>query len=111
MAADRGSGFFAGLIIGAVAGGALALLLAQDDVRDLIVGKAREAGNVARDAGEDVREKVGGIASRWQSELSELYRKGKDVLDQARGTVTASVEEARAEIDRLKEELRRAADA
>src|SRR5579875_3490745 len=96
MAADRGSGFFAGLIIGAVAGGALALLLAHD-VRDLIVGKAREAGNVARDAGEDVREKVGGIASRWQSELSELYRKGKDVLDQARGTVTASVEEARAE--------------
>ncbi len=76
---NRDSGFFAGFLLGAIVGGAVAVLLAQEDTRDLFVGKAREASNFAKDATSD-----------WQGTASELYERGRAVVENARsnwGTV------------------------
>ena len=55
MSNGRGGGFFAGFLLGSIVGGAAAVLLAQEETRDLLVGKAREASNMAKDATEDLR--------------------------------------------------------
>ena len=48
---DGGGGrFFVGFLIGAVVGGTTAVLLAQEETRGRIAGKARDAGNFAMDA-------------------------------------------------------------
>ena len=59
-------GFVSGFIIGAFAGAVLAYALMQEDARDLIVGKAKEAGNFAKDATGDLR---------------DIYNRGKNVMD------------------------------
>ena len=65
----RGGGFFSGFLAGAVVGAILVYIIVQEDARDLIVGKAREAGNFAKDASGDLR---------------DLYNRGKDVVEGAR---------------------------
>ena len=87
-----GGGFLPGLIIGAIVGGAAAVLLTQEDTRDLLVGKAREAGNVAMDATGDLRGKVNDASTQWQSTASELYERGKQVVDNARTNIDAAVD-------------------
>ena len=69
---NGGGGFFAGFLFGAVAGAAAAAFLTQDDARERLAGKAREAG-----------EKVGGVTSQWQSSVSDLYERGRQVVDRA----------------------------
>ncbi|HEV2261110.1 MAG TPA: hypothetical protein VGR69_02330 [Candidatus Rubrimentiphilum sp.] len=59
-------GFASGFIIGGIAGAVLAYTLMQEDARDLIVGKAKEAGNFAKDATGDLR---------------DIYNRGKNVMD------------------------------
>lgn len=59
-------GFASGFIIGGIAGAVLAYALMQEDARDLIVGKAKEAGNFAKDATGDLR---------------DIYSRGKNVMD------------------------------
>lgn len=59
-------GFVSGFIVGAIAGAILAYAVMQEDARDLIVGKAKEAGNFAMDATGDLR---------------DLYNRGKNVMD------------------------------
>lgn len=71
-AQPRGSGFIGGFVAGAIAGAILAYVIVQEDARDLIVGKAREAGEMAKDATGDLR---------------DLYKRGKDVVDSARSNV------------------------
>jgi gas vesicle protein len=79
-----GSGFFAGLLVGAIAGGAVALLLTQEETRDLLVGKAREAGNLAMDASGDLRGRFNDVASQWQGSAADLYERGRSIVDNAR---------------------------
>ncbi|MGD0967869.1 MAG: YtxH domain-containing protein [Candidatus Aquilonibacter sp.] len=71
-----GNGFFAGFVLGLIAGGAVALLLTQEETRDLLVGKAREAGNLAIDASGDIRESA-----------ADLYERGRTIVENARATI------------------------
>jgi hypothetical protein len=71
-----GNGFFAGFVLGLIAGGAVALLLTQEETRDLLVGKAREAGNLAIDASGDLRESA-----------ADLYERGRTIVENARATI------------------------
>jgi hypothetical protein len=84
--------------------------LAQEEIRDLLSGKAREAGNFAMDASGDIREKVGDVTSQVQSSASELYERGKQVVENARTNIDAAVDEGMTAADRLREELQQKAE-
>jgi gas vesicle protein len=105
----RGGGFLMGFIVGAIAGGVAAVLLAQEDTRDLLVGKAREAGSFAKDASGDLRGKVGDVASQWQSSASELYERGRQVVENARTNIDAAVAEGQSNADAVRDDLQRKA--
>jgi hypothetical protein len=105
---DRGGGgFFAGFIVGVIAGGVLAYLITQEEARDVIVGKAREAGNFAMDATGDLRGKVTDAASSLQANAADLYARGKSVVDNARSNISAAVDEGQTTADLLRDELSR----
>jgi hypothetical protein len=93
---EKGGGFFAGFIVGAVAGGVIAYLMMQEDARDLIVGKAREAGNFAVDATEDLRNRA-----------TDLYERGKNVVENARSNINAAVDEGQTSADQIRDDLSR----
>lgn len=105
-----GGGFFAGFLIGAVAGGVAAALLGQEEARDRLAGKAREAGNFAMDATGDLRGKVGDVTSQWQSSVSDLYERGRQVVESARANIDAAVAEGKATVDETHDELQRKAE-
>jgi gas vesicle protein len=107
---NGGGGFFAGFLIGAVVGGTAAVLLAQEETRDKIADKAREAGSFAKDATGDLRGKVGDVTSQWQSNVSELYERGRQVVDSARANIDAAVAEGRATAEQTADELERKAE-
>ena len=94
--AGGGGGFFAGFIVGAIAAGAIAYLITQEEARDVIVGKAREAGNYAVDATGDLRDKA-----------SDLYQRGKNVVENARSNISAAVDEGQASADQIRDDLSR----
>jgi len=71
-----GGGFFTGFVLGAIAGGTVAMLLTQEETRDLLVGKAREAGNLAMDASGDLR-----------GRYADLYERGRTIVENARATM------------------------
>jgi gas vesicle protein len=77
-----GSGFFAGFVLGAIAGGAVAMLLTQEETRDLLVGKAREAGNLAMDASGDLR-----------GRYIDLYERGRTIVENARATMSDAADQ------------------
>ncbi|HUY41643.1 MAG TPA: YtxH domain-containing protein [Candidatus Dormibacteraeota bacterium] len=114
MANDRhGSGFFGGFVIGATIGAAVALALTREDARDMVVGKAKEASSFAKDASEDLRDKVSDVrdkvadaAAQWQANATDLYERGRHVVENARGNFGAAVEEGTANADHLRDELR-----
>ena len=105
-----GGGFLPGLIIGAIVGGAAAVLLSQEETRDLLVGKVREAGNAAMDATGDLRGKVNDASTQWQSTASELYERGKQVVDNARTNIDAAVDSGVDAAEALRQELQRKAE-
>ncbi len=105
-----GGGFFAGFLIGAVVGGTAAVLLTQDETRDRLAGKAREAGNFAIDASGDLRGKVNDVTSQWQSSVSELYERGRAVVESARANLDAAVLEGRAAAFETADDLQRKAE-
>ncbi len=105
-----GGGFLPGLIIGAILGGAAAVMLTREETRDLLVGKAREAGNLAMDASGDLREKVGDVTTNLQSNASELYERGKQVVDNARTSIDAAVGTGVDAAEALRQELQRKAE-
>jgi len=92
----KGGGFFAGFIVGAIAGGVIAYLMTQEDARDLIVGKAREASNYAMDATGDLRSKA-----------TDLYERGKNVVENARSNITAAVDEGQTSAYHIRDDLSR----
>jgi hypothetical protein len=105
-----GGGFFAGFLIGAVLGGVGAVLLTQQETLDRLAGKAREAGSFAKDATGDLRGKMSDVTSQWQSSVSELYERGRQVVDSARANIDAAVAEGRAVADETADELQRKAE-
>lgn len=104
---NGGAGFFIGFLVGAIAGGAAALFLTQEETRDLLVGKAREAGNYAKDATGDLRGRVDDMTTQWQSNASDLYERGRQVVENARATINAAVEEGTASAEQTRDELQR----
>ena len=108
---NRGGGFFAGFLLGAIVGGAIAVLLTQEETRDLLVGKAREAGNFAVDATGDLRGRVTDATSGWQESAADLYERGRQVVENARSNVDAAMSEGTEAADRTRDELQRKADA
>ena len=99
MANGKGGGFFAGFLIGAIAGAAAAAFLTQDDARERLAGKAREAGDA-----------VGGVTSQWQSSVTDLYERGRQVVERARTNIDAAVEEGQATAQMTHDELQRKAE-
>lgn len=108
---NRGGGFFAGFLLGVIVGGAVAVLLTQEETRDVLVGKAREAGNLAMDATGDLRGRVTDVTSTWQEGAADLYERGRQVVENARTNFNAAVEEGNSSADSMREELERKADA
>lgn len=102
---SKGGGFFAGFVFGAIMGGMLAYFLTQEEARDLVVGKAREAGNFAMDATGDLRGKVSGAAGSFQAGAADLYARGKTVVENARTNINAAVDEGQATAGKLREDL------
>lgn len=101
-AARSSGGFMAGFLMGMLAGAALAMIIAPqtgEETRDLVLEKAREAGNVAKDTGGDLREKVSNIATDLQAGASGVYARGKQVIDAARSHVEAAVDEGKTAAD------------
>jgi gas vesicle protein len=105
-----GGGFFAGLIIGAVVGGTAAVLLTQEEARGRIAGKAREAGTFAAGATDDLRGKVSDVTSQWQSNVSELYERGRKVVESARANLDAAIAEGQAAAKDTADDLQRKAE-
>lgn len=98
MADDRADGggipgFITGLAIGAVAGAALAMILAPqagEDTRDLLVAKAREAGERARDTAGDAGDLLARgrqIVSDAKARLDGAIADGKDAATRQRSTL------------------------
>jgi gas vesicle protein len=103
----KGGGFFAGFIFGGIAGALVAYLITQEDARDVIVGKAREAGNRAADATGDLRGRVADVATSLQANAADLYARGKTVVDNARSNINAAVDEGQNTSEQLREDLSR----
>ncbi|MBV8726417.1 MAG: YtxH domain-containing protein [Candidatus Eremiobacteraeota bacterium] len=108
--ADRqgGGGFVAGFVVGALVGGALAMLLAPqtgEETRDLVWGKAREAGNFAMDATGDLRDRVSSVAENVQSGAADLYERGRTVVEKARTNVGTAVSEGQDAADAARTDL------
>jgi gas vesicle protein len=85
MSEERGgnAGFITGFALGALAGAALAMILAPqtgEDTRDLLVAKAREAGERARDTAGDA---------------SDLLARGRQIVADAKARIDAAVSEGK----------------
>jgi len=104
---ERGSGFFAGFIVGGLVGAALAYFITQEDARDAIVGKAREAGNFAMDATGDLRGRVSDVATNIQASAADLYERGKTVVEGARSNINAAVDEGQTTATQMRDDLSR----
>lgn len=84
------AGFITGLALGALAGATLAMILAPqsgEDMRDILVAKAREAGERARDtAGDagDLLERGRRIVADAKARLDGAVAEGKDAAARQR---------------------------
>jgi gas vesicle protein len=88
-----GPGFVTGLAIGALAGAALAMVLAPqtgEDTRDLLVAKAREAGERARDTADDASDLLARgrrVVAEARARIDDAVAEGKDAADHQRSTL------------------------
>ena len=92
---DRGgsAGFITGLALGMLAGATLAMVLAPqsgEDTRDLLVAKAREAGERARDTAGDA---------------GDLLARGRQIVADAKARIDAAVAEGKDAADRQRTTL------
>jgi gas vesicle protein len=100
MENENRGGFFAGFILGAIVGGVVAVLLTQEETRDSLVGKAREAGNFAVDATGDLRVSA-----------ADLYERGRHIVENARTNFDAAVQEGAESAEAARAKLEQNADA
>ena len=107
---NGGGGFFAGFLVGALAGAAAAVVLTQDEARDRLAGKAREAGDFAMGATEDLRDRVSDVTAQWQSSVSDLYERGRQVVESARANIDAAVSEGLDTAQETRDDLQRKAE-
>ena len=92
---DRGGipGFVTGFAIGALAGAVLAMVLAPqsgEDTRDLLVAKAREAGERARDTAGDAGDLLARgrrIVADAKARIDGAVADGKDAAERQRSTL------------------------
>jgi len=110
MDKGNGAGFVTGFLIGALVGGTAAILLSQEELRDRVAGKARDAGSFAMGATGDLRGRVSDVTSQWQSGVSELYERGRRVVESARANVDAAVNEGKSTADQTRDDLQRQAE-
>jgi gas vesicle protein len=88
-----GPGFVTGLAIGALAGAALAMVLAPqtgEDTRDLLVAKAREAGERARDTADDASDLLARgrrVVAEARARIDDAVAEGKDAANHQRSTL------------------------
>jgi len=93
VADQRGPGFVTGLAIGALAGAALAMVLAPqtgEDTRDLLVAKAREAGERARDTADDASDLLARgrrVVAEARARIDDAVAEGKDAAEHQRSTL------------------------
>ena len=86
-------GFVTGLAIGTLAGAVLAMILAPqsgEDTRDLLVAKAREAGERARDTAGDAGDLLARgrqIVAEAKARIDGAIAEGKDAATQQRTTL------------------------
>jgi gas vesicle protein len=88
---SRGVGFLSGLVIGGLAGAAIAMILAPqagEDTRDLLRAKAREASERVRDAAED-------LAQNPPFPAGDLLARGKQIVEDARSRFDDAVAEGK----------------
>lgn len=88
---SRGSGFLSGLVIGGLAGAAIAMILAPqagEDTRDLLRAKAREASERVRDVAED-------LAQHPPFPAGDLLARGKQIVEEARARFDEAVAEGK----------------
>ena len=95
--ADEGgngfAGFTAGLALGALAGATLAMVLAPqsgEDTRDILVAKAREAGERARDTAGDAGDLLARgrrIVADAKARIDGAIAEGKDAAERQRTTL------------------------
>jgi gas vesicle protein len=87
------AGFVTGLAIGTLAGAVLAMILAPqsgEDTRDLLVAKAREAGERARDTAGDAGDLLARgrqIVADAKARIDGAIAEGKDAATQQRTTL------------------------
>jgi gas vesicle protein len=95
MADDRSGlpGFVTGFAVGALAGAVLAVILAPqsgEDTRDLLVAKAREAGERARDTAGDAGDLLARgrrIVADAKARIDGAVADGKDAAERQRSTL------------------------
>ena len=95
---ERGGGFVTGLLLGALGGVVLAMLATPqsgEHTRDLLVAKAREAADRARDSAAD----AGGIIP------GSIVDRGRSILDAARSRIDSAITEGRDAAQRQRAEL------
>jgi gas vesicle protein len=86
-------GFITGLALGALAGAVLAMILAPqsgEDTRDLLVAKAREAGERARDTAGDANDLLARgrqIVADAKARIDGAISEGKDAATRQRSTL------------------------
>jgi gas vesicle protein len=87
------AGFVAGLAVGTLAGVVLAMILAPqsgEDTRDLLVAKAREAGERARDTAGDASDLLARgrqIVADAKARIDGAIAEGKDAASRQRSTL------------------------
>lgn len=97
---DRGgnAGFITGLVLGGLAGATLAMILAPqsgEDTRDLLVAKAREARERARDTAGDAGDLLARgrqIVADAKARLDAAVAEGKDAAARQRSTLENDTE-------------------
>jgi gas vesicle protein len=94
------SGFVAGLALGALAGAALAMILAPatgEDTRDLLIAKAREASERARDTAGDAGDLLARgrtIVAEAKTRIDGAIAEGKDAASRQRTTLENEASES-----------------
>ena len=96
-----GGGFVTGLLLGLLAGAALAMIASPqsgEDTRDVLRARAREAADRARDTAGDVSQTVTGTTS-------DLLERGRTIVEGARARIDSAVAEGKIAAEQQRIEL------